>query len=56
MTLRVCGFWAAGKISDIYITESGHAWHSIWIFPAIFAGVILVLFLLTFKNEKIDYK
>lgn len=51
------GFWVAGKISDKYlIAENTHSWQEIWIFPAIFAAVVFVLFVLLFKNEKIEYK
>ena len=52
------GFRLAGYITDMntYIKGDGHDWQQIWTFPAIFAGVVLVLFLLLFKNEKIDYK
>ena len=51
------GFWIAGKISDIFILESGmHDWNMIWKFPALFALGIFVLFLLIFKNEKINFK
>ena len=51
------GFWVAGKITDKYlIAEGGHIWTDIWTFPAIFAAVVLVLFLVFFKNEKIEYK
>jgi nucleoside transporter len=50
------GFYVAGKITDANIlTEGGHAWDSIWVFPAIFAGAVLVIFALLFKNEKIEY-
>ncbi|TDI72169.1 MAG: MFS transporter [Bacteroidetes bacterium] len=50
------GFYVAGKITDANIlTEGGHAWNSIWTFPAIFAGAVLVIFALLFKNEKIEY-
>ena len=31
-------------------------WNQIWIFPAIFAGAVLLLFAFLFKNEKIEYK
>ncbi|MBX2828052.1 MAG: nucleoside permease [Flavobacteriaceae bacterium] len=49
------GFRLAGYITDSnLLTEGGHAWQSIWTFPAIFAGVVFVLFLITFKNEKIE--
>jgi len=51
------GFWIAGQIADYYlISESVHSWKDIWIFPASFAVVVMVLFALFFKNEKIEYK
>jgi len=51
------GFWIAGKISDSYLMENGlHNWQEIWIFPAIFAFVVMILFVLFFKDEKIEYK
>jgi nucleoside transporter len=51
------GFWIAGKIADTYILEDGtHTWETIWIYPALFAAVVFVLFALVFKNEKIEYK
>ena len=50
------GFWVAGKITDMYITAEGHAWEKIWMFPALFAGGVFVLFLVFFKDEKIEYK
>ncbi len=51
------GFWAAGKITDAYLLSEGvHDWQTIWIYPAAFAGVVLVLFGLSFKNVKITYK
>jgi len=50
------GFYVAGKITDANILGEGHDWSSVWIFPAIFAAVVLVIFTLAFKNEKIEYK
>ncbi|MEM7186183.1 MAG: nucleoside permease [Bacteroidota bacterium] len=51
------GFYVAGKITDAnLIAEGGHVWSAVWIFPAIFAAVVFVLFALLFKNEKIEYK
>ena len=51
------GFWIAGKISDVFILESGgHNWNMIWKFPALFSFGVFILFLLIFKNEKIDFK
>jgi len=50
------GFWIAGQIADHYLVEGVHSWKDIWTFPAIFAVVVMVLFALFFKNEKIEYK
>ena len=47
------GFRLAGRITDQFAIESGHDWTQIWTYPAIFAAVVLVIFILTFKNEKI---
>ena len=50
------GFWVAGKIGDYYLIEDGiHNWKNIWMFPAIFAAVVLVFFLVFFKNEEIEF-
>ncbi len=49
------GFYVAGKITDANIVGEGHDWNSIWIFPAIFAAVVFVIFAIAFKNEKIEY-
>lgn len=51
------GFWVAGKISDSYVNAEGlHDWKEIWFYPAGFALLILVVFVLSFKNEKVAYK
>lgn len=50
------GFWVAGQITDNYLVGELHNWEKIWIYPAIFAAVVFVFFLLAFKNEKIEYK
>ncbi len=50
------GFWAAGQISEMYTNAEGHDWSTIWIIPAGLSAVILVLFLLTFKNETVIYE
>lgn len=51
------GFWIAGKITDTYlVAENLHDWKTIWTYPAIFALGVSVLFVLLFKNEKIEYK
>ena len=51
------GFYIAGKITDAnLLADGGHAWQSIWTFPAIFAAAVFVIFALLFKNEEIEYK
>jgi nucleoside transporter len=51
------GFWIAGQIADKYLTSEGiHSWQDIWIFPSTFAFVVLILFAIFFKNEKVEYK
>jgi nucleoside transporter len=51
------GFWVAGQIADKYLVSDGvHSWQDIWVFPAGFAIMVLILFALLFKNEKIEYK
>lgn len=46
------GFWVAGLITDSYKGD----WQTIWLYPAGFAVVVLILFLATFKNESIAFK
>ncbi|MGB6152764.1 MAG: nucleoside permease [Pricia sp.] len=51
------GFWVAGKITDAYLLSYGiHDWQTIWMYPAAFAVVVLILFAALFKNIKIDYR
>ena len=51
------GFWIAGKVSDAFIMGTGqHDWGTIWKFPALFALGVFLLFLVIFKNEKINYQ
>ena len=51
------GFWVAGQIVDKNLINEGlHSWQDIWIFPAIFAAAVMVLFAVFFKDEKIEYK
>ena len=51
------GFWIAGKVSDAFLIQKGqHDWDTIWKFPALFALGVFLLFLLIFKNEKINFQ
>lgn len=49
------GFRLAGYLTDQFTTSSGgHQWEQIWLYPAGFAMLVLILFMLIFKDEKID--
>lgn len=51
------GFWVAGQIVDKNVISDGvHSWQDIWVFPALFAFGVFVLFAIFFKNEKVEYK
>lgn len=50
------GFWVAGRLTDVFMLQNGdHNWQSIWLYPAGFSFVVLLLFMILFKNEKIAY-
>jgi len=48
------GFSLAGIISDKYTVDGVHHWQNIWLIPAAIAAAVLVLFLLSFKDEKLS--
>ena len=48
------GTWAAGKISDYYTVSGVHDWTRFWLVPAVAAGVVTVLFALTFYDRVND--
>lgn len=51
------GFWIAGMITDHYaLSATEHYWDKVWLIPAVFAGLVFILFALLFKNEKVEYK
>ncbi len=50
------GFSVAGSITETYTLAGStsdwlHNWKAIWIFPAAFAGIVAVVFLLAFKRQ-----
>ncbi len=45
------GFWVAGQLTAAFAVGDGHDWRSIWLYPAVFAAVVAVLFFLLFRNE-----
>jgi nucleoside transporter len=49
------GSLAAGPIVDRFATADGHDWTQIWIIPAAVAGVVMVLFLILFKDRGVEH-
>ena len=49
------GFSAAGIITDRYSVPGGHDWVTVWIYPAVFALIVAVLFVLSFRNERLTH-
>jgi nucleoside transporter len=49
------GFSAAGLIDDRYFAGGRHQWRAIWLYPAVFAAVVFVLFASMFRNERVAY-
>ncbi len=48
------GSLVSGPIVDGFATADGHDWTQIWVVPAVIAGVVLVLFLLLFKDRRVE--
>ena len=47
------GSLVAGPIVDRFATADGHDWTQIWLIPAAIAAVVLVLFLIFFKDRRV---
>ncbi|SMC82277.1 nucleoside permease [Pedobacter nyackensis] len=41
----------SGMVVDKYVIDGGHDWHGIWVIPAAIATVVMVLFLIFFKDS-----
>jgi len=51
------GFWVTGKVTDLYLLADGnHVWVDIWRIPGMLTGIVLILFVVFFRNEKVAYK
>jgi nucleoside transporter len=50
------GFSAAGARADRFNVDGQHDWFQIWLFPALFAAGVMVVFALLFRNEAITYE
>ncbi|PSR12805.1 MAG: MFS transporter [Bacteroidetes bacterium] len=46
------GSLASGYIVNAYTTAAGHDWQTIWLIPAAFAGAIILLFSVAFKDQQ----
>lgn len=46
------GSYISGYIVDAYAVDGGHDWKSIWLIPAGIAGVILLLFAVSFREKE----
>ena len=55
---QLIGFWVAGYVSDLYVDLKGQSiaafWNQLWIVPAVIAVVVMFLFMIFFKNEKVN--
>lgn len=44
------------KVAGMIVEANGNDWKTIWMYPAGFAAVIMVLFFVAFKDEKVEYQ
>lgn len=53
---QLIGFWVAGYVSEHYAAlkalDLGGFWQQVWIVPAAIAGMVLLFFMLFFKDDK----
>jgi nucleoside transporter len=45
------GFWIAGQVAENYSAVNGFEWKNIWLIPAGIAAIVMVIFLLFFKEK-----
>jgi len=50
------GSLVSGPIVDAYATSNGHDWKSIWLIPGAIAVVVVILFLLLFRDSNMPVK
>ncbi len=47
------GTYVAGQVVDLFVAADGHDWRSIWLIPAVFAGVVSLLFAVAFRDDSV---
>ncbi|QKJ28858.1 nucleoside permease [Mucilaginibacter mali] len=47
------GSYISGPLVDAHKTATGHDWHAIWLIPAEIAAVVLIAFLLFFRDKPV---
>jgi MFS family permease len=54
---QLIGFWVAGFIGDKYQalrdTDMAGFWQHVWVVPAVIAFVVMLIFLIFFRDEKV---
>jgi len=46
------GFWIAGQVSGNFKLETGHNWKQVWMIPAGIAAVVMLIFMLLFRDDE----
>ncbi len=53
---QLIGFWVAGYVTEYYAavrnTSLGQFWQQVWLVPAVIAFVVMLIFLVLFKDER----
>lgn len=50
------GYKVSGILVDQYVSDNGHLWKEIWLYPAGFSWLVLLFFVVFFRNEKVSYQ
>ena len=45
------GFWIAGLAAEMYKTNDGFEWKNIWLIPSCISALVMIIFLLFFKEK-----
>lgn len=44
------------KVAGLIVESNANDWKTIWMYPAGFAAIIMILFFIAFKDEKVEYQ